>query len=40
MARVMERGRVVHNTFIRCREKSVNMELDTLMVSLVRDWEM
>ena len=30
----MERGRVVHRAFIRCRERRVSMELATLMVSI------
>ena len=33
----MQRGRVVHNTFIRCREKNIDLELDTLMVSLITE---
>ena len=35
----MERGRVVHNSYIRCRERRVNMELATLMVNIIRQLE-
>lgn len=35
--REMQRGRVVHNAFIRCKEKNVDLELDTLMVRLIME---
>ena len=37
MVREMQRGRVVHGAFLRCRDRNVKIDLSTLMVSLIME---